>query len=245
MADADLDLEFAYVNDLVDDYVESKFDTIMRGFMLRQFEPHLPSGRALQMGCFNGDLTAHLEKYYDDITVVDAAQRFLDATRNRLTKPARFHRSLFETFETDDRFDAIFIVHVLEHLLDPTQVLARAKNLMTGNGKSFLVVPNGNAASRQIAVRMGLIEKCESLTEADIRHGHRRVYFLDTLEADVKAAGLTVIQSGGIFFKPLANFQFDALIGGDLITDEFVEGCYQLGMKYPDLCASIYVIAAR
>jgi len=53
------------------------------------------------------------------------------------------------------------------------------------------------------------------------------------------------MDGGGIFFKPLANFQFDALIGGPVISEAFLEGCFQLGKEHPSFCASIYVIAER
>ena len=52
-------------------------------------------------------------------------------------------------------------------------------------------------------------------------------------------------QTGGIFFKPLANFQLNALIGGPLIGDAFLEGCYELGKERPDGCASIYTVTRR
>jgi hypothetical protein len=83
------------------------------------------------------------------------------------------------------------------------------------------------------------------LSPSDIAAGHRRVYRLNTLCRDALAAGLKVAESGGIFFKPLANFQFDALIGGPLISEAFMEGCYQLGKEHPAMSASIFVIAER
>ena len=48
-----------------------------------------------------------------------------------------------------------------------------------------------------------------------------------------------------MFFKPLANYQFDKLMGGDVIPDAYLEGCYRLGMQYPDLCASIWLVCER
>ena len=56
---------------------------------------------------------------------------------------------------------------------------------------------------------------------------------------------LAIADTGGIFFKPLANFQFDALMGGPLIGEAFMEGCYQLGKEHPTFCASIYLVAER
>lgn len=240
-----LDTEFAYVNDLVDGYDESAFDARMRGYMMRTLAPHLNGGSALQIGCYHGDLTVLLEQHYASLTVVDAAQRFLDHTRRRLTRPATFHCSLFETLALPARFDAVFLVHVLEHVIDPVAVLGKIRGTLDERGLAFIVVPNGNAASRQLAVKMGLLDHNTALTPADLKHGHRRVYQLDTLEADLRHAGLDVVSTGGIFFKPLANFQFDRLEGSDIVTDAYMEACYQLGFKYPDLSASIYAVCRR
>jgi 2-polyprenyl-3-methyl-5-hydroxy-6-metoxy-1,4-benzoquinol methylase len=240
------DIEFAYVNDLVEDYDESEFDVRMRGWMMRALEPWMPaSGSCLQMGCYKGDLTVLLEERFGKVDVVDAAERFLAVTKSRLKSPGTFHQTLFEEFVTDSRYDAVFLVHVLEHVVDPVETLARIGGLLSPGGRAFVVVPNGHAASRRIAVAMGLIEHCTALTESDVRHGHRRTYVLDTLESDARKAGLNVVHRGGVFFKPLANFQFDRLFGSEVMSDDYLEGCYQLGFTYPDLTASIFLVVER
>ena len=243
---AEKNIEFQYVNDLVEDYDESEFDVRMRTWMMRALEPWMPSsGRCLQMGCYNGDLTVLLEERFGQVDVVDAAERFLEVTRARLKKPGAFFHTLFEEFEAETQYDAVFIVHVLEHVTDPVQTFAAIERLLTPGGRAFAVVPNGHAASRQIACHMGLIDHCTALTEADLKHGHRRTYVLDTLENDAKKAGLKIVHRGGIFFKPFANFQFDGLFGNPLMSDAYLEGCFQLGFKYPDLTASIFVVVER
>ena len=72
-------------------------------------------------------------------------------------------------YETEQRFDSIFIVHVLEHLIDPVTVLKRAGELLAPGGRLFLIVPNGAAASRQIAVKMQILPTLASLSEADVK----------------------------------------------------------------------------
>lgn len=234
--------EFDELNRLADDYDDGPFDRKMRDYMMRTLRPHLRPGRALEMGCFNGEFSVALADIYDDLTVVDAVDRFLDNVRRRLGPRAKTVCSLFESYEPDEKFDAIFIVHVLEHLDDPVAVLKKAASLLTESGRLYLIVPNGRAASRQIAVKMGVLPTNDALSDADIKHGHRRVYVLDTLVGHVREAGLTAMETGGVFFKPLANFQFDELMGGPLISDAFMDGCYALGKEMPDLCASIFAV---
>jgi hypothetical protein len=107
------------------------------------------------------------------------------------------------------------------------------------------VCPNARAASRQIAVHMGMISHHAAVTPSETAHGHRVTYSFDTLERDARAAGLRVAHRAGIFFKALANFQWDRLLASDIITADYLEGCYQLGHLYPDLCASIFLVCER
>jgi len=222
-----------------------EFDTILRRYMMRALDPFLPPGRALEMGCYLGDVTEMLAERYTDLTVIEASGELASAAQKRLGARARFLQGMFETIDVAEQFDAIFLMHTLEHLDDPVQVLRRAGGWLNDSGRLFVVVPNANAPSRQIAVQMGLIPFNSAVTDAEREHGHRRTYSLDTLERDVIGAGLRIVHRGGVFFKPLANYQFDKLAGGDIVSDAYLEGCYRLGMHYPDLCASIYVVCDR
>jgi len=92
---------------------------------------------------------------------------------------------------------------------------------------------------------MGLISHNSAVTPAEAEHGHKITYTLDTLERDVRAGGLNVVHRSGIFFKALANFQWDRLLQTDIISTEYLEGCYQLGQQYPDLCSSIFLMCEK
>jgi 2-polyprenyl-3-methyl-5-hydroxy-6-metoxy-1,4-benzoquinol methylase len=222
-----------------------RFDAVLRRFIMRTLDPFLPAGKALEMGCYTGEVTELLADRYADLTAIEAAEEPLAAARARLGRRATFVHGMFETVELPDGYDAIFLIHTLEHVDDPRLVLRRAGSWLTDSGRLFIVVPNANAASRQIAVQMGLIPSNDAVTDDERVHGHRKTYRLDTLEREVRDAGLRVVQSGGVFFKPFANYQFDQLMGGGVISDEYLEGCYRLGMHYPDLCASIWAVCER
>jgi 2-polyprenyl-3-methyl-5-hydroxy-6-metoxy-1,4-benzoquinol methylase len=222
-----------------------QFDAVLRHYVMRSLDPFLPPGKALEMGCYTGDVTEMIAARYADLTVIEASEDLVAAASARLGGRAAFVHATFETVDVFERYDAIFLIHTLEHLDDPVFVLRRVNDWLTDRGRLFVVVPNANAPSRQIAVQMGLIPFNSAITDDERRHGHRKTYSLDTLERDVLDAGLQIVHRGGVFFKPLANYQFDKLIGGDLISDGYLEGCYRLGMHYPDLCASIYAVCEK
>ena len=219
------------------------FDSVVRKYMMRTLAPFFPrGGKALEIGCFEGESTRLIGEHFDDLTVLEASGELIATARANVRDGIAFVHDTIETVEFGPRFDAIFLVHTLEHLDAPVDALARIGSWLTPGGRLFLVVPNAQAASRQIAVRMGLIETNNSVTEGERIHGHRCTYSLDTLEHEALQAGLQVTQRGGILFKPMANFQFDAALRAGIIDQPFFEGCYKMGMKYPDLTASVYVV---
>jgi len=221
------------------------FDDVLRHYMMRALKPFFPRGRALELGCFKGAFTTLLAKEYADLTVVEAAADLIDETRALVGDQVKFIHSMFENATLDGEYDAIFLMHTLEHIDEPERLMKTINQWLTPEGLLFLVVPNGNAPSRQIAVKMGLISHNTAVTPAEFKHGHRRTYTFDTLERDAVAGGLLPINRGGVFFKALANYQFDRLLRTDIISQEYLDGCYMLGMQYPDLCASIYLVCGK
>lgn len=219
---------------------------VLHPYMIRSFEPFFRSGSLLELGSYQGQFTQRFLRHFNDITCVEASSEAMAEARRRLGDQIQYVNALFEEVMLPRRYDNIVLTHVLEHLDDPVRVLKRVnEEWLAENGRLFLVCPNANAPSRQIAVKMGLISHNAAVTPAEAGHGHRITYSLDTLERDAVAAGLRVVHRSGIFFKALANFQWDRLLSTDIVSKEYLEGCYQLGQHYPDLCASIFLLCEK
>lgn len=218
------------------------FDTLMHYYMMRTFRQWFIGVSALELGCFRGEMTARIFKEYPELTVVDASEDcILEAMQN--LRLVEFIHSTFEMVDLGERkFDAVFLIHSLEHVDDPVAVLKRCKGWLAKDGKLFVAVPNGFAASRQIACKMGLVERPTAVTPAEREHGHRRTYNQYSFEADLLRSGLHPVEQGGIMFKALANAQMDAALKHGVITTDYLEGCYKLGAEHPDMCASLYAV---
>ncbi len=219
---------------------------VMHPFMLKSFIPFFREGNFLELGSFKGDFTRRFLPYFEDITCVEASDEAVAIAKKEFGNKIKFVNALFETVSLPVKYDNIVLTHVLEHIDDPVALLKRVNNeWLSDSGRFFLVCPNANAPSRQIAVKMGLISHNSAITPAEAEHGHRITYSLDTLERDAKAAGLNVVHRSGIFFKALANFQWDRLLNTDIISPQYLEGCYELGQQYPDLCSSIFLMCEK
>lgn len=219
---------------------------VMHPYMIKSFEPFLRTGNLLELGSYQGAFTKRLKEHFSQVTCIEASDEAILIAKQVVGNDVKIINTLFETAELFENYDNIVMTHVLEHLDNPVLVLKRINDEWLSNtGRFFLVCPNANAPSRQIAVKMGLISHNSAVTPAEEKHGHRITYTLDTLERDAKAAGLKVIHRSGIFFKALANFQWDMLLKTDIISPEYLDGCYELGHQYPDLCSSIFLVCEK
>jgi 2-polyprenyl-3-methyl-5-hydroxy-6-metoxy-1,4-benzoquinol methylase len=227
-------------------YVYGFDSDVMQPFMIKSFKPFFKEGNFLELGSFQGDFTKRFLEYFSDITCVEASDDAIAIAKAQIGDKVKYVHGMFEEINLPTKYDNIVLTHVLEHITDPVSVLRKINNeWLSDTGRFFLVCPNANAPSRQIAVKMGLITHNSAVTPAEKEHGHQITYTLDTLERDVRLAGFKVVHRSGVFFKALANYQWDRLINTDIISKEYLEGCYELGQQYPDLCSSIFLLCEK
>ena len=219
---------------------------VMHPYMIKSMQPFFREGNFLELGSSLGDFTKRFLPFFTDVTCVEASDVAVNIAKEKFGNNIHFINDVFETAVLPTKYDNIVLTHTLEHIDDPVSVLKRINNeWLSDTGRFFLICPNANAPSRQIAVKMGLISHNSAITPSEAEHGHRITYSLDTLERDAKAAGLKVLHRSGIFFKALANFQWDRLLATDIISEAYLDGCYELGQQYPDLCSSIFLMCEK
>ena len=98
--------------------------------------------------------------------------------------------------------------------------------------------PNSRSLHRQAAVIMGLIDREEAMSEADIHHGHKRIYNPELFRQHFLMAGYKITMFGGYWLKPLSDKQLEESWSNDMLR-----AFMALGERYPDIAAEIYVIA--
>ena len=198
---------------------------------------HWRGTRCLELGPAEGILTEDLVAAFPSVTVVDGSASFCRELSVRFPD-ADVVNGLFEEFTPADRFDTVVMGHVLEHVLDPVDLLRRARGWLAPGGVLLATVPNAQSLHRQAAVLMGLLPTANALNATDLRYGHRRVYDMAELRADFDAAGWTVTTIGGYWLKPVSNAQV-----AEHWTPEMLAAFLELGERHPDSAAEIYVVA--
>lgn len=221
-----------------------KFDYLMHGWMFRTLQASFQDGRTLEVGCFEGVMSEKLFEIFGCLDVVEPEASNILKTEKRVPD-AQFYNCKLEDFRTDKRYENIFLIHTLEHLEDDVACLEHLSSLLTTTGRLFVVVPNADAGSRRIAEAGKIIPPRKSVLESERLHGHFRTYDQRSLRETIIEASLSIVRDGGIFFKPLANFQFDAALEHGILSKDYLEGCFELGKQFPEFCSSIYAVCER
>ena len=201
------------------------------------------------MGCSDGYSAIEISKIVNHLDVIDGSKKMIEMLNQYVNKERinniSFFYGLFEEMNLDKCYDAISCSYVLEHVIDPIEILKVAKKHLKDDGYLLVTVPNAKALSRQMALEMGLINDLYALTENDLAHGHRRVYDMDSLERDMKAAGFSVVKKGGTFLKQFADFQLDLMMKYKIIGEKQITGMRKMAEIYPELSGSIYMILEK
>lgn len=200
---------------------------------------HMQGRSLLEMGPAEGVMTEQLATLDLKMTLVEGSARFCEDLAVRFPDAVVEH-ALFEEFDPAERFDNIVLGHVLEHVQDPVDILARARGWLAPGGRIFGAVPNARSLHRQAAVMMGMLSAEDALNDTDRHHGHRRVFTPETFRQAFLQAGLRIDLFGGYWMKPVSNAQIEA----DW-TPQMVEAFMALGERYPDIAGEVYVLASN
>jgi SAM-dependent methyltransferase len=215
----------------------------------------------LDMPCGDGLLTKMFADKFERVVGVDASAPHIKAARE-LLPDIEFHECLIEDLAIDEKFDSVFMLDVLEHVIDPVELLKKASSFMKDDGVMIVHVPNSNAINRKLNVLMGSLTSCDELSPFDINiAGHRRSYTLESLEKEVIDAGLKITSVGGIFLKLLSTPQMDWFLKNGLWDsghgwgregvegidwkEEFCRASYELGKSRPEDCNVIYACISK
>jgi ubiquinone biosynthesis O-methyltransferase len=199
----------------------------------------------LDIGCGIGLFTEELAKHYPKVHGVDLSPENISIARNQCKTNCKYYIGNAETFKADQKYDVIFMMHILEHVDNPVKALKNAKKYLNKTGKLIIQVPNAESFNRILGKKLGIIKDLHELNKEEItKFGHQRVYNIDTLENDLDLAGFYIDNEEGIVFKPFTNNQMQQIMQTVPIDKTlFVEALYEIGKDFPHNCTSICIEA--
>ena len=196
----------------------------------------------LELGLGHGYSSAYFGQSFSRYLVVEGSPEMILRFREKFDVPSQeILESFFENFETYERFDAIGMGFVLEHVDDPALILRRFANFLKPGGSIFIAVPNAEALHRRFGHAAGVLPDMTKLSSGDLQFGHQRYFTLNSLTNLVESCGLSVVRVEGILLKPVTTQQLN-----DLNLDErILQAMLKVGVDYPELSNAILMQVGR
>ena len=192
----------------------------------------------LELGIGHSKTVQILSEKFESLTVIDAERELIEKYQESYPS-VNFVNEFFENYEVEkNNFDYIGMGFVLEHVLDPKDILLKYSRALKGNGKLFVSVPNANSLHRLIAYNAGLIDDIKSLSETDIRYGHLRYNSYNEWVDLFKECGWKVIDSNGLYLKPFSTTQISSLG----LSDDIYKALCITAISNPEISNSCFFV---
>lgn len=239
------------------------YEELLGNYLVKSVFENMQPSSLLDLACGNGYLTNLMAPYFERVVGLDASAAHV-AEAKRLYPSLDFIHGLAEDYDDPEGFQTITMVTLLEHVQNPVDFLKLCSKNLAKDGVLIAHVPNAQAVNRKIAKLMGALEDEYELSPFDLDiAGHRRSYDMDSLVREFEEAGLTVVKTGGVFYKMLSTPQINWLLekgpwdeggfGWGRVGEEgdrdwriaFCDACYEFGKERPLDCNVIYAVGRR
>ena len=157
----------------------------------KMLKSYLTNKNVLDFGCGAGGFVRKADKLANNVVGVELEQRVHDYWKNSF----ELHKNLDEI---NNKYDLVTAFHVIEHLMDPKQVLKDLAECIKPNGRIVIEVPNASDA---------LLELYNNQAFQNFTYWSQHLYLFtaDTLDRLSKEAGLRIVSIQQYQRYPLSN----------------------------------------
>jgi len=196
----------------------------------RLLRAKLGAGPFLMLGLGDGEVANELAQMIGPLRVVEGSASLVE--RTALNRDVTVDVALFEEYNPGESFGTLIASHVLEHVEDPAAVLRRATQWVAPEGQLIVTVPNADSMHRRVGVALGLLDRTDDLNAGDRALGHRRVYGVASLSADLASGGWLCDSLGGFHLKVVSNAQMADW------SIELLDAMFEVSLGLPPECAA-------
>jgi len=236
-----------YLDQLKDAYDDS-FPYALDNRLIMNWYPEriisrMPGGSLLELGVGHGFCSLRLASHFGQHIIIEGSGQLIEKFKRKAcgTEHVTLIQTFFEDFTTEEKFDVVLMGFVLEHVKDPDFIVDKFKDYLKPNGSIFITVPNANALNKRLGYEAGMIADLNTLSEADLALGHKRLFTVDSLRALVEKNACRIEMMEGLFLKPITTQQIHEL----KLPEEILQAMLKVGVNFPDLCVGILAEAKR
>lgn len=210
--------------------------------LLEIIETHSPKN-ILEIGCGSEPLFKYIENV--KFTVVEPAQEFYDNALALAEGSSRIIclQGYFENVvgELAGDYDMVICSCLLHEVEKPDRLLQSIMQVCNNNTIVHINVPNADSIHRLLGKEMGILQDVHDMSETNKELQQNNVYDRKTLRKVIEDSGLEIIESGSFFVKPFSHAQMYQMLEMEILSEDVLDGLYELGKYMPEFGSEIYV----
>ena len=228
------------LDNYVDTYDNDPFlhenEMMLEQYVSRCIQYRVSNENYLELGIGHGITLDKLSRHFSHITVLEGSPKMVAEYADKYTN-VDIHEIFFEDYNTKKKYDNIGMGFVLEHVDDPVILLKRYRNFLTERGSIFIGVPSASSLHRILAVKAGMLDDIQKMSETDIRFGHKRFLTFNDWVAMLRSEGFAIVRAEGLFLKPFTTSQLNSLNLDQRIFDALAG----MAREYPQISNTIFL----
>ena len=197
----------------------------------------------LEIGC-GYDSIANYYGSYDNFTIVEPSAKFASQAVKNHDSCIQLYVDFLENKVNDlkkQEFDFIILSCLLHEVVDPVKFLMIVKSLCSEETIVHINVPNSRGFHLLWAYASGLMQNLDELTPTANALQHNTAFNIDKLCNLAQEAGLCIIEKGTYFVKPFNHKKMSALVNDGTISEQLLDGLYELTKFMPEAGSEIFV----
>ncbi len=195
-------------DDIAENYIKKDlkfYSRLMRKLRLKRSLRNIkkPINRLLEIGCGAGFSAEYLKNDYIEFIGVDYSEKLIQYA-NKFNKydKTKFIAKNIKDFQTEQKFDVIFMIGVLHHIPDPEKVLNDLKTMLKPNG---MIIANEPQRGNPIIT---LMRKIRKKVDDDYSSDQRELSQKELIDLFNKCGYEVKTYAQGLFSTPFAETTF-------------------------------------
>ena len=199
--------------------------------LIEKLEIDLDNKNTLDLGCAQGWLERSLFERGITNSKIQGWDHVDIRAEKRNYREKWIHKilDLSKNWPIDEKFDTIFALEIIEHMIDTDYFLENCKKISANN--SYIIFSTPNIASLKSRLKLLFGKYPDSMEYRNVIH-HVRMYTVPTIKSHLESHNYEVIKCIGVNFLPMKLHKFSLLRNLSNI----------LANRFPSLCNNIILV---